>query len=53
MIDTRKPPLLREGLCGDKGDHEPHKHLSGSLGMYWCHADQSRRMPWAGERARR
>ena len=40
-----------EGLCGNKKDHEPHDHSSTSLGKFWCHADQSRRLPYAAEKA--
>lgn len=44
-------PLV-EGLCGNKEGHQPHIHDSKSLGMFWCHADQSRRLPYAAERRR-
>lgn len=40
---------FREGLCGNKFDHEPHMHQSWSLGVFWCHADQTRRLPFAAE----
>ncbi len=41
-----------QGLCGDRTDHEPHLHDSDSLGTFWCHADQSQRLPYAAERQR-
>lgn len=41
---------LPKGLCGNKADHEPHEHKSKSLGTFWCHADQTKRMPFAGEK---
>ncbi len=41
----------REGLCGDRGDHEPHWHES-TVGRFWCHADQTRRLPYAAEARR-
>lgn len=43
----------REGLCGNRVDHEPHQHISKSLGIFWCHADQARRLPFAAERRKR
>jgi hypothetical protein len=36
---------LPEGLCGNRGDHEPHEHEDSTLGKFWCHADQDRREP--------
>lgn len=39
-----------EGLCGNKTDHEPHLHQSNSLGIFWCHANQTRRLPFALEK---
>lgn len=44
---------LPEGLCPDKDDHKPHRHTSESLGTYWCHADQTKRQPFAGEQMQR
>jgi hypothetical protein len=44
MID---PPT---GLCGNREDHDPHMHESTSLGVFWCEADQSKRLPYAMER---
>jgi hypothetical protein len=38
------------GLCGDRSDHEPHVHDSTSLGRFFCHADQTKRLPYAMER---
>jgi hypothetical protein len=48
----RHDPPRVEGLCGDRGDHEPHWHVSPSLGRFWCHADQSRRLPHVAEMRR-
>lgn len=45
---TEEP--LPEGLCGNREDHGPHVHNSTSLGRFWCHADQARRLPFAMER---
>jgi hypothetical protein len=41
-----------EGLCDNRSDHEPYTFV---MGMYvvWCTADQSQRLPYAAERARR
>lgn len=41
-----------EGLCGNKEDHIPHLHQSKTLGTFWCHADQSQRLPYAAEMRR-
>lgn len=46
--DESRP--LPVGLCADKEDHQPHEHLSASLGAFWCSADQDTRLPWAAER---
>lgn len=43
---------VREGLCGNRKEHEPHRHESGSLGVFWCTADESQRLPFAAERRR-
>lgn len=43
---------LPQGLCGDREEHEPHRHESSSLGVFWCTADQSQRLPFAAERRR-
>jgi hypothetical protein len=40
----------RSGLCGNREDHEPHTHESKGLGRFFCHADQSKRLPFAMER---
>lgn len=42
--------LLPQGLCGNRSDHAPHLHDSDSLGRFWCHADQTQRLPYALER---
>lgn len=41
------------GLCGIREDHEPHAVSTGSLSPYWCHADQSHRLPYAAEQRRK
>lgn len=46
------PLRLRNGLCADRADHEPHEHVSDSLGRFWCTADQSQREPLRSERLR-
>lgn len=38
------------GLCGNREDHDPHRHESESLGVFWCSADQTTRLPFAAER---
>lgn len=43
---------LPRGLCGYKLNHEGHLVTTGSLAPYWCHADQTKRLPYAAERAR-
>jgi len=35
------------GLCGNREDHDPHRHESTSLGVFWCSADQTTRLPFA------
>lgn len=56
LILTGRPAELwydqPHGLCGNKQDHEPHVYHSGSLGTFWCHADQVKRLPFAAERRR-
>lgn len=49
------PPVVPEGLCGDKVDHAPHRveYAAVAGGPMNCHGDQSRRMPWAAEQAQR
>lgn len=41
-----------EGLCGNREDHDPHlvEFAPVANGPLWCHADQSRRLPYALER---
>jgi hypothetical protein len=43
----------RSGLCANRAEHAPHLVTEGSLAPYWCHADQSRRLPGAAERGKR
>jgi len=43
---------LPEGLCGNRENHAPHRHESASLGAFWCHADQAKRLPYVMERKR-
>lgn len=46
------------GLCGNREDHQPHIVKKSTLGnrdydgMFYCHADQSQRLPSAAERRR-
>lgn len=44
---------LPVGLCGNRADHEPHRHSSRSLGLFWCSADQEQRLPYAAEKRQR
>ena len=46
------PVLPSIGLCGNRDDHEPHGWNS-TVGRFWCHADQTRRLPYAAEVRRR
>lgn len=48
LVEEKRQPKkpIPEGLCGDREDHEPHEHLSDSLGLFHCHADQERRLPY-------
>jgi hypothetical protein len=41
-----------DGLCPAKFDHRPHMYESGTLGRFWCTADQDRREPGRSERRR-
>jgi len=43
---------LPQGICANKDNHSPHLHNSDTLGVFWCHADQARRLPFAAERRR-
>jgi hypothetical protein len=43
----------REGLCGKRDDHLSHLHISTSLGIFWCHADQTQRLPYAAEKRKK
>lgn len=43
---------MPQGLCGDREEHEPHRHDSSSLGVFWCTANQMERLPFAAERRR-
>lgn len=43
---------LKNGLCGNRDEHEPHWFMMG-LDVVWCHADQTRRIPYALERSRK
>lgn len=40
---------LKNGLCGNRFNHEPHVHESASLGTFWCTAEQPARIPYAAE----
>jgi hypothetical protein len=42
---------LPQGLCGQRGDHEPHRVAYAAVadGPMWCHADQTKRLPFALE----
>lgn len=43
---------LPTGLCGNREDHAPHDVRAGGLAPFWCTADQSKREPYASEKAR-
>lgn len=53
LTQGRRPPATPNGLCGNRLDHGPHlvefAPVAGG-GPFWCHADQTRRVPWALER---
>jgi hypothetical protein len=39
---------LPKGLCGNRDPHEPHVVYGSTVArVFWCHADQSKRLPWA------
>jgi hypothetical protein len=44
---------LRHGLCTDRSDHQPHEVNSAVFGWFWCHADQTKREPYASEQRRK
>lgn len=44
---------LPQGLCGNRESHGAHEHQSRSLGLFWCTADESQRLPFAAERRRK
>jgi hypothetical protein len=50
--ESSPSPSLPRGLCGNRGDHEPHEVLIGSLAPFFCEADQRKREPYASERRR-
>jgi hypothetical protein len=39
------------GLCAVREEHDPHLHMSDSLGRFLCTADQSQREPNRSQRA--
>ena len=41
--------ILPKGLCPIRTDHHQHEVNSRTLGRFWCHADQSKREPWASQ----
>lgn len=41
-----------DGLCANRNDHQPHMVRGGSLGTFWCTADQSKREPGRSESRR-
>jgi len=49
---TTHVKTLPVGLCGDRGDHEPHllAYAAVADGPMWCHADQTKRLPFALEK---
>jgi hypothetical protein len=50
VCDEQTPKELPQGLCGNRAEHEAHQHDSKSFGLMWCHADQSKRLPYAMEK---
>lgn len=40
---------LPVGLCGNRADHVPHRieFVAVANGPMWCHADQSKRVPFS------
>jgi hypothetical protein len=46
-------PSIPRGLCGNRREHDPHMHDSTSLGRFFCHADQSKRLPFMLEQGRK
>jgi hypothetical protein len=51
-ITFPQQPVLSNGLCANREDHEPHQCETGSLGTIWCTANQDDREPNRSERAR-
>ena len=45
--DAQAEETLPHGLCANREDHVEHVHESASLGTFWCHADQAKRLPFA------
>ena len=47
------PPIPTD-LCGNRDDHEPHliEHVAAADGPMFCHADQTKRLPYAAEQRR-
>jgi hypothetical protein len=52
LAQQLREPALPQGLCGNREPHEAHEHHSTSLGVFWCTAEESQRLPFAAERAR-
>ncbi len=50
--DEWDAPTLPRGLCGNRGDHEPHQVTGSTVGPFWCTARQEDRLPYAAERHR-
>jgi len=48
---VKPPPSI--GLCGNREEHSPHVVVDSTVGPFICSADQSTRLPYAAERARK
>lgn len=44
--------MIKRGLCANRSDHRAHLHDSGTLGRFWCTANQDDREPMRSERRR-
>lgn len=43
---------LPPGLCGNRGDHDPHPVYGSTVGNFFCTARQEDRLPYAADRRR-
>lgn len=53
LLEDALEGVYPRGLCGNRDEHEAHAHRSAALGVFWCTADQTQRLPYAAEKYRK